>query len=100
MAAKKLIQSEDSNAFFKASSQALQGFVRDKLNIDLTDFSVSNVKIALSKRNIDQQEIDDYVAVLEESDFKQFANMSASAAEKNEFLNKAKGILTRLEKWI
>jgi len=100
MAARKLIDSDNSNEFFKAITQALQGFVRDKLNIDLTDFSVRNVRIALAKRQIDQKEIDEYIAVLEESDFKQFANISASSDERNDFLSKAKDILTRLEKWI
>lgn len=98
--AKRKMSSTNISEFYKAISLALQGFVRDKLNIDLTDFSVVNVRSALGKRKINPDEIDEYIAILEESDFRQFANASALADEKTNLYNKAKEILTKFEKWM
>ena len=98
--AKKKMVSSPNGEFYKAVSLALQGFVRDKLNIDLTDFSVVNVRSALEKRKISQDEIDEYIAILEESDFRQYANIGASSDDKTMVYNKAKVILTKFEKWM
>ncbi len=98
--AKKKIASLQDGEFYKAVSLALQGFVRDKLNIDLTDFSIANVRSALEKRNIDLNEINEYIAILVESDFRQYANTGASSEDKTELYNKAKEILTKFEKWM
>ena len=98
--ARKKIESENHNEFYKAISLALQGFVRDKMNIDLSDFSVTNVRKVLSERKVDQMEIDDYISVLEESDLRQFANIGSGLDEKKTIFTKSKDILTRLEKWI
>lgn len=98
--AKKKMNAADTSEFYKAVSLALQGFVRNKLNIDLTDFSVLNVRSALGKRKINPDEINEYITILEESDFRQFANTSASVDEKTYLFNKAKDILTKFEKWM
>ncbi|HEM48745.1 MAG TPA: hypothetical protein ENO27_00910 [Caldithrix sp.] len=74
--------------------------MRDKLNIELTDFSVVNVRAALEKRKINPQEINEYIAILEESDLRQYANISASSDDKVTLYNKAKDILTKFEKWM
>lgn len=100
MEAKKKLTAENQTEFYKAISQALQVFLRDKLNIDLSDFSVVKARNVLEIRNIDQQEINDYIAVLEESDFRQFANFKATLEERKEIYAKAKDILTRFDKWI
>jgi hypothetical protein len=98
--AKKKLSSSQEGEFYKAVSLALQGFVRDKLNIDLTDFSIVNVRTALEKREIDPNEINEYIAILEESDFRQYANTGASSEDKMRAYNKAKEILTKFEKWM
>ena len=98
--AKKKLSSSQEGEFYKAVSLALQGFVRDKLNIDLTDFSIVNVRTALEKREIDPNEINEYIAILEESDFRQYANTGASSEDKMKAYNKAKEILTKFEKWM
>ena len=98
--AKKKINMAGNGEFYKAISLAMQGFVRDKLNIDLTDFSVVSVRAALAKKKINQDEINEYIDILEESDFKQYANIGASEQEKNDLFEKAKEILTKFEKWM
>ena len=98
--ARSMLNNPQETAFYKAISQALQGFVRDRLNIELTEFSKAAVRKKLSERNIGQEEIDEYIAVLEESDFRQYAGTFAGQEDRNEFYEKAKTILTKLEKWI
>jgi len=94
------LNGSDEGAFYKAVSLALQGFVQDKLNIELTEFSATNVSRKLSERGIPTEDIERYTAILEESDFKQFAGTGSSADERKELYERAKTILTRLEKWI
>lgn len=106
IAAKQLAQAKgklsaaNQNEFYKAVSAALQGFVQDKLNIELTDFSTANVRRVLSEKGIGEEEISEYIAVLQESDFRQFAASASSADQRHELFERAKVILTKLEKWI
>lgn len=98
--ARELLSDEKQEEFFKAVSNALQGFVRDKLNLELTDFSTPNVRKHLNERNIDKEVVDEYISVLEEADFRQFANIPATREERQAFYERAKKVLTSLEKWI
>ena len=98
--AHNLLKGGDYDQFYKAVSNALQGFVRDKLNIDLSDFSTPNVRKHLNQRQIDPQVVEEYITVLEEADFRQFANIPDSEEERRKFYERAKNVLTRLEKWI
>lgn len=97
--AKSLLGAEQS-AFYKSVSLALQGFVQDKLNMELTDFSAPNIRRVFKERGIPEQEIDEYLAILQESDLGQFANISSAAEARQQVYDRAKSILTKLEKWI
>ncbi|WP_169833694.1 BatD family protein [Caldithrix abyssi] len=98
--ARDLLKSGEYDQFYRAVSNALQGFVRDKLNIDLSDFSTPTVRKHLNERKIDPAVVDEYIAVLEEADFRQFANIPDSPEERQKFYDRAKKVLTSLEKWI
>jgi hypothetical protein len=98
--AKKILSSGKDTEYFKAISAALRGFVQDKLFIDLTDFTMPKVNKALKEKGIPADQVDEYISVLEESDFKQYANVGSTLEEKQELFEKAKSILTKLEKWI
>ncbi len=98
--AKRHLNDEEKGEFYKAVSLALRGFVQDKLNIELTEFSAANVRRKLSERGIPSEDIEAYSSVLEESDFKQFAGTGSSLEERRELFERAKTVLTRLEKWI
>jgi len=100
MVARSHLGDDEDSAFYKALSQALQGFVRDKLNIELTEFSAANIRQVLSKRGIPEEDIREYQTVLEESDFNQFAGKRSGQQGRQELFDRAKVILTRLEKWI
>ncbi|WP_456408834.1 BatD family protein [Caldithrix abyssi] len=98
--ARDLLKSGEYDQFYRAVSNALQGFVRDKLNIDLSDFSTPTVRKHLNERKIDPAVVNEYIAVLEEADFRQFANIPDSPEERQKFYDRAKNVLTSLEKWI
>jgi hypothetical protein len=98
--AKKILTSGDHSEYYKAVSAALRGFVQDKLFIDLTDFTMIKVEKALKEKGIPEEQVGEYVRVLEDSDFKQYANVGATLEEKKELFEKSKSILTKLEKWI
>ena len=99
-AARSLIDSDKQGEFYRAVTQALQGFVRDRLNIELTEFNKRSIQRELGSRDIAEAEIAEYISVLEESDFRQYSNSSAEAEDRKNFFDKAKAILTKLEKWI
>ncbi|MBD3224477.1 MAG: hypothetical protein GF313_07095 [Caldithrix sp.] len=98
--AKRMISRQESTEFYKAVSRALQGFLRDKLNIGLTDFSARNIREKLNEQNVDDPLIKDYLDLLNECDYNQYARASASADERKAFYERAKSLLTRFEKWI
>jgi hypothetical protein len=98
--AKKMMYNAESEAFYKAISAALQKFIQDKLNIELTDFSALNVKKVLQERQIDASVIESYLEILQESDFRQYASFSEKEEDRATVFDKAKNVLTRLEKWI
>ena len=70
------------------------------MNLDLTDFSEENIRRVLGQKGVDKEIIEEYLTVLQESDFRQFASIPATGNEREEFYEKAKTILTKLEKWV
>jgi len=98
--AKKYLKAETSKEFYKFMSKALQGFVSDKLNIDMTDFTVNSVKHNLEKIGVNSEEINEYQDCLQESDFMQFAGKDSEVDQMNTFFDKSKRCLTKLEKYI
>ena len=98
--AKKALKSSPKEVFYRKISQALQGFVSDRLNIEMTDFNASTVKNNLTQAGVGDDEIIEYQSCLEESDFRQFAGSNIDIQEMKIFFERVKKILTRLEKYI
>lgn len=98
--AKKYMNSETSKEFYRFMSKALQGFVSDKLNIDMTDFTLISVKQNLEKIGVNTEEITEYQDCLQESDYMQFAGKNSDVEQMNTFFDKSKRCLTKLEKYI
>jgi hypothetical protein len=98
--AHKALQHKADRDFYRLTSQALQGFVSDKLNIQMTDFSEQNVDQALRSAGAGTEEINDYISCLQESDFRQFAGGEANPEEMRLFYERTKNTLTKLEKYI
>ena len=86
--------------FYRRTSQALQGFVSDKLNIQMTDFGEQTVNRALSSAGAGEEEIREYLECLQESDFRQFAGGEADPMQMRLFYDRVKKVLTQLENYI
>jgi len=98
--AKKNISQSDASLFYRSVNSALSKFVQDKLNIELTDFNAQNVEQALKKKNIPEDIIKEYTTLIGECEFRQFASASGSEEDKNNIFEKAKSIITKMEKYI
>jgi hypothetical protein len=98
--AKRSLKSSLQGEFYRKMSQALQGFVSDRLNIQMTDFNAMTVKKNLESAGLGVDEIQEYQSCLEESDYRQFAGGESDIIEMKNFFERAKNILTRLEKYI
>jgi hypothetical protein len=98
--AKRALKSSPKEVFYRKMSQALQGFVSDRLNIEMTDFNAATVKNNLEQAGVGHDEIIEYQSCLGESDFRQFAGGNIDLQEMKIFFERVKKILTRLEKYI
>jgi len=98
--AKNNLNNNNESHFYKAINTALSKFVQDKLNIELTDFNVQLAKDALLKKNMPQELVDEYTNIVQDCDFKQFAGSNSSPENKKETLDKARAIITKMEKFI
>lgn len=98
--ARQTLKLNDKEEFYRSTTQALQGFVSDRLNLQTSDFSVVNVEKDLQKAGVGEEEIAEYLDCLQESDFKRYSGSGAEAEELKSFYERIKKILTRLEKYI
>jgi len=98
--ARNHLGSENSADFYRSISLALQGFVQDKLNLEMSEFNTPGARKKLTSIGLDDTTIDEYINILEESDFRQYANSTAKDEEKQQIYDRAKLLLTKLEKWI
>jgi hypothetical protein len=98
--ARKVLKPGLQNEFYRTISQALQGFVSDRLNLQLTDFNSVTVQKNLEMVGVGEEEIAEYQECLAESDFRQFAGAKVNLQEMKDFYERVKKILTRLEKYI
>jgi hypothetical protein len=98
--AKKALKMGEPLLFYRTLTQALQGFVGDKLNIQMTDFTTTTVQKNLSQMRVSEEDIVQYQECLDECDFRQYAGEKSNPDEMAEFFEKAKQVLTKLEKYI
>jgi hypothetical protein len=99
-AARRVLKPESQHEFYKKISQALQGFVSDRLNLQMTDFNASTVEKNLRQVGVGEEEINEYQDCLNESDFRQFSGTKVNLEEMKDFYEKVRKSLTRLEKYI
>ncbi len=98
--AKTAMTKDNSAEFYRAISLAVRGFVQDKLNLELSDFSAGRARQLLGAKGIDTGVIDNYVELLDESDMRQYANIPSSAEDLNKLYERAKKLLIQLEKYL
>jgi hypothetical protein len=98
--ARQALKLNNREEFYRATTQALQGFVSDRLNLQTTDFSIVNVEKDMRKVNVGDDEVVEYLSCLQESDFRRYSGSGSKAEELKSFYERIRKILTRLEKYI
>jgi len=98
--ARKEQHSPDPALFYRELTAALEGFVKDKMSIDLSDFRLDEVRRQMQKREVEAELIEAWAAVLEQSHFGQFAPAADTPQTRQTLLDKAADVLTRLEKLV
>ncbi len=85
-------------AFYKAIDEALSGYVRDKLNMELSAFNSDEIGKYLEKQKVDAMLIKRVKAILQESRFRQYGGGSDNAGDRQKVLDEARELITQLEK--
>lgn len=71
--AKNYLVSKDKDKFYIEISQALWGYISDKFSIPLSDLSMDSVKEALTRQNVADEIISDFIRTLNNCEFARFA---------------------------
>ena len=79
--------------------KAFWGYLSDKLGIPVADLNRESAVTALKNKNVDENVIDDFLAVIDQSEFARFAP-SGGSETRSELYNKAEATMSRLEKLI
>ncbi len=98
--ARQELKQNNRGEFYRATTQALQGFVCDRLNIQISDFSLVEVENDLEKAGLGSDEISEYLTCLRESDFQRYSGSDPDAGQLKSFYERVRKILTRMEKYI
>ncbi len=85
-------------AFYKAIDEALSGYVRDKLNMELSTFNSDEIGKYLERQKVDAALIQRLTAVLRESRFRQYGGGADNAGDRRKVLDEARELITQLEK--
>lgn len=71
--AKKFLNEKKSNEYYEEIFKALWGYISDKLLIPLAELSKENIREKMSAKNISEQTINDFIALLDKAEFARFA---------------------------
>lgn len=71
--AKNYLVSKEKDKFYIEISQALWGYISDKFSIPLSDLSMDSVKEALTRQNVADEIISDFIRTLNNCEFARFA---------------------------
>ena len=95
----KFLKDQDQNHFYEEMSQALWGYISDKLGIERSVLSMDTVKVAMMDKGIDEDLSNQFVDTLNTCEFARFA--PGDAASKMEGLyEKGLEMIMKVEKAI
>lgn len=99
-AASQQMKSGDSTQFYAEVSNALMGFIGDKLNVSAAGLITDEVDSMLKERGISNQIVLEYLACLQACDFQRFAPSESENGSMQIFFEKAKNAIISLDKEI
>ena len=94
--AKALLAANDSNGFYAELSDAMWGYLSDKLNIPGSELSKDNISAELDKFGVDQELRDATMDLLNKCEFAQYAQELAKT-DMNTVLSEAAALMDKLE---
>jgi hypothetical protein len=97
--AKKLLSLNTEKEFYGEVSKALYNYLADKLNIPAASITIDNAKQLLEKRNISDKLITEFCDCLSTCDYARFAPITSTIEHMQQVLDKAKDIITSMEKY-
>jgi len=96
--AKKLMDSKNYKEFYTELSNALFGYLEDKLHIPKSEFTIERTSEELRKRNITEELIAELKTGAEKCEFIRFAPGAEKSAAMQEMYNQISDIIINLEK--
>ena len=88
----------EAGAFYKAIDEALSGYVRDKLNMELSSFNSDEIDKYLTEHHVPPELVKRFSGVLNESRFRQYGGADDNAGNRGKLLEQARDLITQLEK--
>ncbi|MBO4672976.1 MAG: protein BatD [Bacteroidaceae bacterium] len=94
--AKKLLDAHDQNRFYDEVLRALWGYVGDKFNMSQESLNKENIEQSLSSRHVPEEQIQQFMKVLNDCEFARYAPGDANENMENVY-NSAIGAITKME---
>jgi len=91
------LKSNNSQEFYTAISGALNGYISDKLNIELAELNKENIKSELLKRDVNESTINNLIETLDNCDFIRYAP-SQDAMNMSGFYDQTIDLISTIEK--
>ncbi|MBU2508141.1 MAG: BatD family protein [Bacteroidetes bacterium] len=95
--AKKNLVAEKISEFYNSVSQALFGYLEDKLSLPKADFTVDRVKSTLGESSADDDLNDHVIKILEKCEYIRFAPQGESAQSAKDFYESTVKVIIGLE---
>ena len=93
------LKSNNSQEFYASISAALNGYISDKLNIDIAELSKENIQTELMKRAVNENIINNLIETLDNCDFIRYAP-SQDSSNMSEFYTQTVELISTIEKQI
>ncbi len=98
-AAAAFMKQNNDEAFHESILKAFEGYLSDKLGIPTADMNRETAVAGLQKKNVSQNVIDDFIAVVDHCEFARYAPAGGSEA-RSEIYSKAETTMEQMEKQI
>ena len=94
------LKSENKDLFYEEVLKASWGYLSDKLTIPVSELNRENIVETLSKFNVSNNIIDDFIKLLDECEFARYAPANEQITQMQNTYNNASSIIGKLEQLI
>lgn len=91
------LKTNNQNSFYEEFSQALWGYISDKLNIARSQLSMESVKEIMLDKNVGEDIVNEFIELLNNCEFARFAP-GDSSKKMDDLYNKGIELITKAEK--